>query len=1213
MNIQTSLPYFVQGMVLQSSHLNDLVQYLEQQDRRSRNTLTGIGVVCGFDVDVTADAEVAISKGVAVTSEGFLIAEDAGTFDRVRPYAAPAPSGVEATEDTLAEARYAFLFPNGEDQIEAWELLPADFQPAPGEADPTILTADFLDRMTVMLYLECDLEALKNCTLNDCSDKGAELQFTLRRLLVSREDADAMMAREAEIAGRPTDLANHPRLGLPHIRVEKLNLGRNNVSTFQFLALRILQIAFRLGAELPDAMRNAYAAYDYLLEDMFPESRFPNGPIHQNLFNNAWGNLARNLFLIQYFYDFMLDLAQAYNEFAAAGARFDAECKPNEARFPRHVLIGDVVQRPVAFGADIATPADFVGYDPLAASTGFGPSPRPAERRTHFCPSPAVSDGGARLEELRSLFYRLTLLAHTYDTRGRLEAPIRITPSRDREFPLSEQAIPYHYAHNRNRDLFRNWSYRKTKSNLLSTVYSYSFSAPTANHPLWYRLDDQNFYRIEGVVGKSLGTAMATLIAWKKALGLSFSIEAVWTPLGVAGDATSQAVDQQAQARALQAVTRLLLCRMRDLDVIFLMAMAAIFAFLVWLIQRIGGQNVGRFAAASNLVAAPANADTSQPQPTLELLRAARPLSASLFSAEGFAARAINLSLEDEAKLRRESDQLLTRFRTTTIKRGEATKTLVKDADAASLAGIYERTSDPDAGGELFDRVRSHVATLDLDVDVDRELVATRAYAGVSALDKAERLMETLKAPSVAEFDVDRFSTAFRGFADSYQAYAAVAPTNAEAVGQPAAEANLAIKANAPSIAAQTNVFSAANILGELQKRVLSLFLDLTLAGASRKHPELEHKAGVRVGGTLLLAYASKLEFANLLRRNAVAVDGFLTAARPNATTGAFTSAFDGAITELTSASAARTEDPLDDFVVLADFCLPYLCCDADCSDVELGRIQIPDPFAGVDRPGPMAVPPVIPGTRRPSFDFDRLRDLVGNDGGGIPTPVGGLTDFTTRPDPRPADPDQPSPPEDEPTPPPITRTGALSGAVVVEQPRGVALPARGAVVTLTGDGIDGRRSISAADGTFSGALTPGTYRAIAALAGHTSTTETFEITAGRTTAVRISLRATTTEEPSDPRPTPTPSRTGTVSGTAFIQPTSGRATLGEGAVVTISGDDMAARERIPTENGAFTLDLPPGAYQAIATLRGHRGQSQTFEIRAGETTTLRLPLTPTG
>jgi hypothetical protein len=35
-------------------------------------------------------------------------------------------------------------------------------------------------------------------------------------------------------------------------------------------------------------------------------------------------------------------------------------------------------------------------------------------------------------------------------------------------------------------------------------------------------------------------------------------------------------------------------------------------------------------------------------------------------------------------------------------------------------------------------------------------------------------------------------------------------------------------------------------------------------------------------------------------------------------------------------AQAPAGTDPLDDFVVLADFCIPYLCCDTDCSDIVL-------------------------------------------------------------------------------------------------------------------------------------------------------------------------------------------------------------------------------------------------------------------------------------
>jgi hypothetical protein len=46
--------------------------------------------------------------------------------------------------------------------------------------------------------------------------------------------------------------------------------------------------------------------------------------------------------------------------------------------------------------------------------------------------------------------------------------------------------------------------------------------------------------------------------------------------------------------------------------------------------------------------------------------------------------------------------------------------------------------------------------------------------------------------------------------------------------------------------------------------------------------------------------------------------------------------------------------DPLDDYVVLADFCVPYLCCDSDCSDIEFEDAQ-PVP------PRPTPKPPVTP------------------------------------------------------------------------------------------------------------------------------------------------------------------------------------------------------------------------------------------------------------
>ena len=193
MNVPMFYPVFENGQVLTSGLLNDIIDYVEPQERLTRSKLVGIGIVCGLKPDWNAAARtLRLSRGVAVTSEGYLIAEDEVIFDRFRPYTVPIPSGPTATAEEKAKARYPFLF-NGNTQRPAFELLPTDFQPAPGEAAPTALTDAFVADKTVLLFLEVNLELLKNCDVNDCSDKGSEMNLTLRRLLVTRTVADQIL------------------------------------------------------------------------------------------------------------------------------------------------------------------------------------------------------------------------------------------------------------------------------------------------------------------------------------------------------------------------------------------------------------------------------------------------------------------------------------------------------------------------------------------------------------------------------------------------------------------------------------------------------------------------------------------------------------------------------------------------------------------------------------------------------------------------------------------------------------------------------------------------------------------------------------------------------------------------------------------------------------------------------------------------------------
>ena len=1037
-------------------------------------------MLCGFNVDAEG-AAVSISRGVAVTSEGFLICSDAQVYDRFRPYEVPLPTAEEATEDEIAEAQYPFLFPDGETQIPVFELLDTDFAPAPGEIDPTPLTAAFLADKTVMLFLECRLESLKNCDINDCSDKGAERRFTLRRLLVTRAQADTMIAQEADIAQRPVDRHNHPRNDLPFLRVEKLALARTGTASFVDLLIRIVSIALKLGGELPAALRNAYAAYGYLLEGIYAEGEdpFPN-----TYFSNVWGQLALNIFMVQYFYDYMRDVAMAYNEFVQAAACFEAECLPDPRRFPKHVLLGDTVDAPNAFTTEFPTPADAAAFNQFSTTTGSGLSPRPIVRRTHFVPSPACQNQ-PRLEEIRALFLRMHLLALNFRLQGGMLAPIRLTPSKTWDAPLSERAIPFHYAFTQDSDLFRNWSPQKVKTRLLNTVYSYQFSAPNDEHPLHFRLDDQDFIRIEGVVGKPLGSAMAELIAYKQALGVSFSIEAVSMQLATGpDDQNGIALDQRTSARALEALRRMLLCRMSDLDVIFLVLIGAIFALLIFLARAIGGLRPG-------VAAVQRDTPITGPNTTVDDTNAAQP-EATAFLDRATAIRFVRaIPPEQEAQLKIEADQLRLDLRTQQFQTGDLIARLNPEVESDSAAAIFDQVKNEAAGGNLFDRTQAFVLQQGGDDDA-----VQRTYAHTAMLSQIENLMGAMGVASIADFDEQRFSTAYRGFAQSFDNYVAVArETPVQERAQLQAQAQIVNAASA--VTGQVGAFAAGNLQAEFTAAVRGLFEDLTLPGFASRNPGLEHHAGVPVGGTYVMAYVSPADLAQQLRPILTTISQPVTDVIAALAPGGAQVTANNALTELTAAAANRTDDPLDDFIVLADFCLPYQCCDSDCSDVILSETISADPFGDDVDPGPMAVPPVdgtepdptVPG-RVPGgiggLASSDITGLIRESLGPISTATfiarPGATGLSTRPNgfTRPPRPTRPG-----------AGTAVISGVVGVQGRNAVRPVRESAVLIILPDGTERREPTE--NGEFKIEVPAGTIQLRGQATGHRGRTETFE------------------------------------------------------------------------------------------------------------------------
>ena len=80
-------PEFVADQILTAHDLNESFNYLDEQERLTRIKLLGMGIVCGLQIKTnTAGTEITISKGVGVTSYGYLISMDTKKYTKAVLY-----------------------------------------------------------------------------------------------------------------------------------------------------------------------------------------------------------------------------------------------------------------------------------------------------------------------------------------------------------------------------------------------------------------------------------------------------------------------------------------------------------------------------------------------------------------------------------------------------------------------------------------------------------------------------------------------------------------------------------------------------------------------------------------------------------------------------------------------------------------------------------------------------------------------------------------------------------------------------------------------------------------------------------------------------------------------------------------------------------------------------------------------------------------------
>jgi hypothetical protein len=255
---------------------------------------------------------------------------------------------------------------------------------------------------------------------------------------------------------------------------------------------------------IAEVLNYCFVRYYYLLENE------PSNPFEHALerFKELRDAILKNYpILIQYFYDFIDDVLQAYYEFKHKVFEVSSSCCGNEMKFPLHLMLGE---------AHVSTVSQVR-----------------SNYREYFIYSPLFNNQKEKLAEVRLLFTRMKLLVREVDfisvSSGFDNRLVKVTPSRYGFIYLSDRCIPYHYkVADEGNELYRSWSYEKTKRgnerfNLGYNAWQYC-SADNVVHPLLYDIERFNFFRVEGHIGKNITNAISLVKTIQQQNNLAFDV-----------------------------------------------------------------------------------------------------------------------------------------------------------------------------------------------------------------------------------------------------------------------------------------------------------------------------------------------------------------------------------------------------------------------------------------------------------------------------------------------------------------------------------------------------------------------------------------------------------------------------------------------------------------------------------------------------------------
>ncbi|MBK8983220.1 MAG: hypothetical protein IPM38_13090 [Ignavibacteria bacterium] len=870
-------PVFEADQVLTANHLNEIVNYLDDQERLTRNKLIGIGIVCGLELKVS-NSQIEISKGCGVTSEGYLIVQEKLNCTYFRPYELPG--------DFYAEYKPVY------EPWEMYELLTAERSLEFEDTELLKDNANFLKNKIVVLLLEMKEIQLKNCVETDCDDKGSKIEFSVKPLLVNKKHIDEFLKSVSVKNVKPeTDSEIDPVLH--NIRLRRFNVAVKDLKTADDVFNAFLNLVDDSTLKkLAEILNYCYVQYKPLLTE---ESVNPFSNVLKAFRDRLESIKKNNPYFIQYYYDWIDDIIKAYYEFKDKVFFVQTMCCPDENLFPLHLMLGEATK-----------------------STSIEIK---SKYRNYFIYSPLFNSQRDLLSEIQILFRRMKMMIQNYEIKdpdGYAKAQIEITPSKYLDKQLSERCIPYYYDPF---GLYQCWSWSKTrkgnaKFNLSYNSDKYNTSDSVVN-PLMYDIEWFNFFRIEGHIGKDFSSALKNILDQRSVFNLPFDVVALSTATISKFSATS---DDECNFKDLESLYNVLkselICKLAD---------AACFA-----------AGIKYTFIRSAAFSADTGGDSSETEEVEgEILRSAF-LSKNISLVAG-------LSLSKTLRLGyRKGDFIRNNCKISKGTIGEAYLSAIRKGSSFSK---------PDSDGNF---------------GASSNIYAHMFYF----IDCAENLMAAILPLTLDEFNINTFKTRY----DLLMEEIRVLILHED-------EMTRVLKINFNSFMNQIRVLLYSCIDDRLEalknefiKRQKEIAAIRNLMNYFRKHPGMEHKAGVPKGGTFILVYHETqrrqltldfqrgvaslfkdipgINFEKLsLSENILNIDFLKTAEKKDKT---LTLQFYNALSKYMNVckdmddetkeeiTQILVRDPkavkpekfrVTDFSVIADFYIPYLCC-SDCAPV---------------------------------------------------------------------------------------------------------------------------------------------------------------------------------------------------------------------------------------------------------------------------------------